>query len=183
MFNNVSLDGYFAGVNGDISWVHKDRRDEEWESFVADNARGGGTLLFGRVTYELMAAYWPTPEAARDFPEVAGQMNGLPKIVFSRTLAHAAWSNATVVKRPLIAEVRELKNAPGAEMVILGSGSIVAQLAPENLIDEYQLVVNPVVLGKGRTMFEGLKTLLRLRLTKTRAFSNGNVLLCYAPAL
>jgi dihydrofolate reductase len=101
--------------------------------------------------------------------------------VFSRTLDHASWNNTTLVKGDLAAEMRKMKQASGENMAILGSGSIVSQLAQEGLIDEYHIVVNPVVLGKGRTMFDGVKEKLRLKLIKTRAFCNGNVLLCYEP--
>jgi dihydrofolate reductase len=138
--------------------------------------------LFGRITYELMASYWPTMAAARDFSAVAEGMNKLPKMVFSRTLDKASWNNTRLVKSDLAGETRKMKSESGPDMVILGSGSIVAQLAQEGLIDEYQIVVNPVVLGSGRTMFEGIKERLRLKLTRSRAFGNGNVVLYYTPA-
>jgi dihydrofolate reductase len=177
VFNQVSLDGYIADASGDMSWAHK--HDAEWNAFVDQNATGGGELLFGRVTYELMTRYWPTPMAMQNNPVVAERMNNLPKVVFSRTLEEASWNNTRLMKGDLAAEVRRMKAGPGPDLVILGSGSIVAQLAAEGLIDEYQLVVNPVVLGKGKTMFEGLKEKLNLKLTSTRQFGNGNVLLCY----
>jgi dihydrofolate reductase len=180
VFNNVTLDGYFVTMNGDMSWAHK--QDAEWNAFVQGNASGGGELLFGRITYEMMASYWPTPHAIKNFPVVAEGMNNLPKAVFSRTLDRASWSNTKLVKGDLAAEVRKMKKQPGKDMVILGSGSIVSQLAQEGLIDEYQVVVNPIVLGKGRTMFDGVKDKLTLKLTKTRPFANGSVVLCYEPA-
>ena len=179
VFNSVTLDGYFTAVNGDISWAHAGKQDAEWDAFVSDNAKGGGELLFGRVTYDMMRSYWPTPQALRDNPVVAEQMNNLPKVVFSRTLDRASWNNTKLVKGDLPAEVRRMKKEPGNDMVLMGSGSIVSQLAPVGLIDEYQLVVNPVVLGAGRTMFDGIARMLSLKLTKTRTFGNGNVLLCY----
>ena len=179
VFNSVTLDGYFAGPNGDLSWAHDGSEDAEFNSFVADNAKGGGVLLFGRVTYELMASYWPTPDALKKDPVVAERMNSLPKVVFSRTMARAPWSNTTLVKGDLAAEVRRLKEAPGENMVILGSGSIVSQLTTMGLIDEYQFVVTPVVLGKGKAMFDGIKEKLPLKLTKTRSFGNGKVFLRY----
>jgi dihydrofolate reductase len=108
-------------------------------------------------------------------------MNNLPKIVFSRTLGGPSWNNTTVVKGDLAAEVRRLKEAPGENIVILGSGSIVSQLTTMGLIDEYQFVVTPVVLGKGKTMFDGIKEKLPLKLTKTRSFGNGKVFLRYLP--
>jgi len=180
VFNNVSLDGYFVDAEGDMSWAHK--RDVEWSAFAGENARGGGVLLFGRKTYELMAGYWPTPMAIQNSPEVAEGMNNFSKVVFSRTLDSASWKNTKLVKGDLAAEVRKMKNQDGEGMAILGSGSIVAQLASEELIDEYQIALIPVALGKGRTMFEGVKKRLNLKLMKTRAFANGNLMLWYEPA-
>ena len=128
-----------------------------------------------------MASFWPTPFAAENMPVVAQQMNALPKIVFSRTLVKVSWNNTKLVKGDPADEIRRLKQEPGADMVIFGSGSIVSQLAQAGLIDEYQIVVDPVALGQGRTMFEGIKEKLTLKLTRTRTFGNGNVLLCYVP--
>jgi len=102
--------------------------------------------------------------------------------VFSRTMDKASWNNTKLVKGDLAAEVRMLKQESGVGMVILGSGSIVSQLAQAGLIDSYQFVVNPIILGKGRTMFDGVKDKLNLKLTKTRAFGNGNVFVSYEPA-
>lgn len=179
VFESVTLDGYFAGKNGDMTWAYAGSDDPEFREFTAGNAGEGGTLLFGRKTYEMMAGYWPTPAAAKNDPKVAEGMNRMPKIVFSRTLDRASWSNTQVLKGDLAKEVRGLKEGSGEGLVILGSGSIVSQLAAEGLIDEYQLVVTPVVLGEGRTIFEGLAKTLSLKLTKIRAFRNGKVFLCY----
>jgi dihydrofolate reductase len=180
-FTQVTLDGCFTGRNGDLSWAHEGQEDPEWSAFVAENASGGGELLFGRVTYELMASYWPTPAALANDPIVAEGMNKLPKVVFSRTLDKVSWSQTRLVKGDLTAAVRAMKQEPGEGMAILGSGSIVSQLAQAGLIDEFQIVVKPVVLGEGRTLFDGIKEKLSLKLTKTRAFTNGNVLLSYEP--
>jgi dihydrofolate reductase len=177
VFNQVSLDGYIADARGDMSWAHKN--DPEWNAFAAENAGGDGVLLFGRVTYDLMASYWPTPAALENMRAVAEGMNRMQKVVFSRTLKAASWQNTTLVKGDIAAAVRKMKREPGPGMVILGSGSIVSQLTQAGLIDEYQMVVNPVVLGQGKTMFEGIKERVTLRLTKTRAFGNGNVVLWY----
>jgi dihydrofolate reductase len=179
VFNQVSLDGYFVDTNGDMSWAHKCKQDEEWNAFVKENAKGGGELLFGRITYELMASYWPTPLASQNDPIVAERMNNLPKVVFSRTLDKVSWKNTRLVKGDIGAEVRKMKSAPGEGMAIIGSGTIVSQLTQEGLIDEYQIVVVPIVLGTGRTMFDGVKEKQILRLTQSRTFGNGNVLLCY----
>ncbi len=177
VFNQVSLDGYIADGHGDMSWAHKD--DPEWNAFAAENASGEGVLLFGRVTYDLMASYWPTPAALKNAPAVAEGMNRMQKVVFSRTLKKPAWQNTTLVKGDIAAAVRKMKNEQGPGMVILGSGSIVSQLTQAGLIDEYQIVVNPVVLGTGKTMFAGIKEKVTLKLTSTRAFGNGNVVLSY----
>ncbi len=182
VFNSVSLDGYFVDGNGEMSWAKNETPDPEWEAFVAGNAKGEGMLLFGRKTYDLMASYWPTSFAMQNDPVVAAGMNASPKVVFSRTLREASWSNTRLVRGDLAAEIRRMKDEPGPDMAILGSGSLVSQLAPEGLIDEYQIVVTPVVLGRGRTLFDGLPERLALKLTKSRAFGNGNVLLCYEPA-
>jgi dihydrofolate reductase len=181
VFNHVSLDGYFVDKNGDMSWAKADHEDAEWNAFVAGNASGESVLVFGRITYELMAGFWPTPFAIESMPDIAKAMNSMTKIVFSRRLEQASWNNTTLVKGDLATEIRKMKQKSGGGMTILGSGSIISQLAPEGLIDEYQIVVNPIVLGEGRTMFAGIKEKLSLKLTKTRAFRNGNVLLCYEP--
>ena len=177
VFNSVTVDGYFTGANGDMSWAH--RQDPEWNAYVEDNARNESEMLFGRITYEMMASFWPTPQAIQMFPVVAEGMNRAPKVVFSRTLDKVSWSNARVVKDDPAGAVRKLKDAAGPTLLIMGSGTIVSQLARQGLIDEYQIVVNPIVLGKGKTMFDGLEQKLALKQTRTRAFENGNVLLCY----
>ena len=180
VFNQVSLDGYFAGPNGDISWAHEAPQDAEWKAFVSENASNGGVLVFGRITYEMMVSYWPTEQALKENPAVANGMNSLPKVVFSRSLAKASWNNTRLVKSDLPGEIRKMKQEPGDDMVILGSGSLVSQLTQEGLIDEYQIIVNPVAIGAGRTMFEGIKK-VALKRTTTRGFDNGNVLNCYEP--
>ena len=177
VYNNVSLDGYFVDRKGDMSWAHK--QDPEWSAFVAENSQGGSVLLFGRVTYDLMAGYWPTQAAIKNLPVVAERMNNLPKVVFSRTMDKASWSNTKLIKGDLASEVRKMKQEPGDAMVLMGSGSVIAQLTEERLIDEYQIVMNPIVLGKGRTMFDGIQERVPLKLTKSRAFGNGNVVLWY----
>jgi dihydrofolate reductase len=180
VFNSVSVDGYFTGRGGDLGWAHR-ADDPEWNEFVSGNAQGPARLLFGRVTYEMMAGYWPTKQAATDAPAVAEGMNNFEKIVFSRTLHEVTWKNTRLMKGDLANEVRQLKKGPGPDIVIMGSGTIVSQLARENLIDEYQLITIPVVLGAGKTLFDGLDHLLELKRTATRVFENGNVMVCYEP--
>src|SRR5215471_16240033 len=135
MFNQVSVDGFFKAPGGDVSCTHEQAADAEFDDWVAGNASGDGALLFGRVTYEMMASFWPTPMAAAQMPVVAKHMNGRPKIVFSRTRADVPWQNSHLVKGDLVAEVKRLKSESRKELggdkpiTIMGSGSIVAQLA------------------------------------------------------
>jgi dihydrofolate reductase len=179
VFQQVSLDGYFTDANSDMSWAHK--QDAEWNAFVAGNANGDAVLLFGRITYEQMAGFWPTPQAHATMPSVAEGMNRMQKVVFSRTMDKASWNNTRLVKDGMAAEVRRLKKEAGKDMVLMGSGTIVSQLTQEGLIDEFQLVVNPLVLGKGRSMFDGVNSKVPMKRTQTRTFENGNVFLCYEP--
>ena len=180
VFNSMSLDGFIADSQGDMSWAHK--QDEEWNSFVERNASGEGVLMFGRKTYDMMAGYWPTPMAAQNSPLVAKRMNALQKTVFSRTMDKAAWQNTMLLKGELTEEVRRLKQQAGPDLVILGSASIVAQLSDARLIDEYQIAVGSIALGGGKSMFAGIQEKLALKLAGTRSFQNGNVFLTYHPA-
>ena len=176
VFNLVTLDGYFEGPNREIDWHNV---DEEFNEYAVEMLNSVDTLLFGRVTYELMAGFWPTPDAMKNDPIVAERMNNLSKIVFSRTLDRVEWHNARLVKNNIAEEIKKMKNQPGKDMVILGSGSIVSELAQRGLIDEYRIMVNPVVLGRGKSLFKGINGRLNLKLTKTRTFKSGNVLLYY----
>ena len=178
VFNHVSLDGYFVDGKGDMSWAHGE--DPEFQAFTQENASGEVAMLFGRVTYQMMAGFWPTPQAAQMMPEVAAGMNKARKYVFSRTLTSADWSHTTLLKGDLADEVRRLKSEPGPDLLIMGSGTVVSQLTEAGLIDAYQVVVNPLVLGSGRTMFEGVTHRSTLSLEKSRAFKNGKVVLWYA---
>jgi len=180
-FMQISLDGYYCDPRGDMSFAHRPPDDVEWNEFVIGNASGGGMLLFGRTTYDMMATWWPTPMAAQTMAEVAARMNAMPKIVFSRTLSSADWSNTTLVKDDVVGTVRRMKDETGPDIAILGSGSIVRQLADAGLIDTFQVVVNPVALGAGKSLFSGLTQQLELMLTNTRVFGNGSVVLWYAP--
>lgn len=180
-FNHVSVDGYFVSADGDYRWAQKGNDDPEFTAFVAGNASGGGELMLGRITYQLMASFWPTPIADQHAPTVAPVMNAMRKIVFSRTLNEATWNNTKLIKGDLVSEVSKLKEETGPGMAILGSGNIVAQLAAANLIDEYQMVLDPVALGKGRSMFDGIPKTLALKLAQSRVFKNGKIYLCYEP--
>ena len=138
-----------------------------------------GALVFGRVTYELMAGYWPTSGAIADDPAVAGLMNAIPKIVFSRTLEAAPWNNTRLIQGGLEAEMRRLKEEAGRDLFIFGSAELASELTRIGLIDEYRVMVSPVILGSGTPLFKG--TQLKLKLLRSRTFAIGNVLLVYAP--
>lgn len=182
VFESLALNGYYSGPDGDMSWAYALSTDPEFQEFVKGNASNAGVLLFGRVTYQMMASYWPTPVAAKNDPVVAKGMNEAEKIVFSRTLKKADWVNTIIVKNDLLDAVRKLKQQTGKNLVVLGSGSIVAQLADAGLVDEYKIVVKPVALGKGQTLFEGVKANVPLQLTGSRVFRDGSLVLNYAPA-
>jgi dihydrofolate reductase len=178
-FMLTSLDGYFEGPDRDINW-HK--VDEEFNEFAIQQTGEFGALLFGRVTYELMASYWPTEAAKRDDPIVAGLMNSLPKIVFSKTLQKVEWNNTRLVKDNFEEEISKLKGQPGKDIAIFGSSDLTVSLTQMGLVDEFRIMVNPVVLGDGKPLFKGIRNKLDMKLIKTRTFGNGNVLLYYAPA-
>jgi len=178
VFNFVTLDGYFEGPNGDISWhIHDTGGDE----YAIKMLKSRDTLLFGRTTYELMARYWPSPDAIKNSPTIAEGMNSADKIVFSRTLKKIEWNNTRLVKVNIVEVIKNMKRQPGKNMTILGSGSIVTQFAQQGLIDEFQIMVDPVILGDGTPLFKGIRDRLNLRLIATRTFKSGAVLLSYEP--
>lgn len=176
--NLVSLDGFIAGPNGEIDWFSWDK---ELEAYCKDQIAWMGAILFGRVTYELMAGYWPGASDKENDPAIIDAMNNLPKIVFSRTLENVPWNNSRLVKDDIEGEVARLKREPGKDIVIYGSGSIVSALSQAGLIDEYRIFVNPVVLGGGKPSFPNIKSRLIMKHTDTRTFGSGLVLLCYEP--
>jgi dihydrofolate reductase len=176
--NMVSLDGYFEGPHKELDWH---RVDGEFNDYAAELLDSVDTLLFGRVTYQLMAGYWPTPAALSDDPMIAAKMNGLQKVVFSRTLKQADWVNSRVTNGDAATEVRRLKQLPEKDIAIFGSSDLTVDLAKAGLVDEYRIFVNPVVLGGGKTLLHGLNTRLDLHLVSSRIFRSGLALLCYRP--
>lgn len=182
VFNLVTVDGLFAGPNGEIDWHNY---DNEMGTYSLEQMKSLGALIFGKTTYELMASYWPTPDGIKSEPVVAGIMNNIPKIVFSETLKEVKdgpiWKNVTVFHELKPEEIIKMKEQEGGDIAIFGSGTIVQQFTNLGLIDEYRLIVNPLILGNGKPLFKDIKNKLNLRLIYTRVFKNGNVLLCYQP--
>ena len=174
----VTLDGYFEGPDHELDWHHV---DEEFNHFAIEQLGAVDVLLFGRVTYQMMASYWPTPSAIADDPDVAGLMNRVPKLVCSRTLEKAEWNNTRLIKDHVAEEILKLKGQTGKDLALFGSANLMSTLMQSDLIDEHRIMVNPVILGSGNPLFKRTKDKVNLRLTKTRAFGNGNVLLCYQP--
>ncbi len=177
-FMLTSLDGYFEGPNQDISWHNV---DEEFNEFSIEQLNSVDTLLFGRVTYEMMASYWPTSEAIVNDPAVAAKMNATPKIVFSNTLTSVTWQNTRLIRGNIEKEVSALKQKPGKDMIIFGSSDLAVSFISHNLIDEFRILINPVILGGGKPIFQGIQGRLPLKLIKTMLFRSGNVLLNYVP--
>jgi dihydrofolate reductase len=180
VFIHVTVDGYFSGPEGEMDWFQS-IHDEEWKRFSEENAGSGqSTLMFGHTTYEIMKNFWPTPMAMQMDPKMATVMRNSPKIVFSKTLEtpedDGAWKNVRVFHAVNPREIEALRNKE--EIVILGSGTIVQQLTDLGLIDEYMLVVVPVVLGKGRPLFKDVHR-KNLKLHDVRHFKSGIVLLTY----
>jgi dihydrofolate reductase len=175
----VTVDGYYEGPNGEFDWPVV---DEEFNQFGLQQLDEVDTLLFGRRTYELMASYWPTPAAAEDDPRVAAKMNGLPKLVVSRTLQKAEWADTRIISDDVAGELAKLKQQPGKDIAIFGSSDLTVNLLRLGLVDELRLMVSPVVLGDGKSLFRTADERIGLRLSATRAFRSGNVLLSYRPA-
>ncbi len=175
---SVSLDGYFEGLNREIDWHLV---DDELHSHFNEQLGAMGAFLDGRVSYELMAEFWPTadadPASSRPVAEFARIWREMPKLVFSRTLQRADW-NATIVREVVVEEILALKAQPGGDLAI-GGADLAATFIRHDLVDEYRLYVHPIVLGRGRPLFPPSDTAINLRLAETTAFGNGVVLLRY----
>ena len=177
---SVSLDGLVETTNHDIDWVIV---DEELHTFFNDQAREMGAFLFGRRMYELMTAFWPTPDAEQsNLPYIVDYANiwkDMPKIVFSKTLDKVDW-NSRLIRDVTAEEIADLKSQPGRDLSI-GGPTVASTFIKLGLIDEYQLFVNPVVLGGGTPFFPALDKPINLRLIETRTFGTGVVYLRYQP--
>lgn len=176
-FIMTTLDGFYEGPNQEFDfWLAS---DGEFDAFSVEQLDSADTLVFGRMTYEGMAGYWPSPEASRDNPAVASRMNAMPKVVVSSTLARTSWNGSTLLRD--LEGMRILKSNPGGELLVLGSPCLTANLAHLGLLDELRIMVNPVALGDGKSLFLSMQSRLRFQLLNARTFASGNVLLTYRP--
>ncbi len=190
MFNNVSADGYFAAPDGSLNWVPS---DPDLNRAAMSGPRKIDTVLFGRKTYDLFAAFWPyalSESPVSPDPHSPGQMtpetrsmaeflNDAKKVVFSRTMRDATWKNTQVEREFDPAKIDEMKRGPGGDMIVFGSGTIVTSLTRNRLIDEYQFVVRPVILGGGKSLLSGISANLQLKLEEAKSYPSGSVILRY----
>ena len=192
VFDRVSADGYFSTPDGALDWTVP---DAELEKSAAGNLSGTGTMLFGRRTYEMFESFWPqvvsesptSPDphtAGRRSPELRAMgvwINEANKLVFSRTRKEVTWKNSRLLGEFDPRSIEAVKREPGGDIMVFGSGSIVSLLTEHHLVDEYQFVVNPILLGGGRSLVSGMAASLRLDLQEARTFPSGNVMLRYTP--
>lgn len=178
----ISLDGFFAGTKGNIDWHVV---EEEFNQHAINLLETVDTILFGRITYDLFESYWPA--AAKDSKtsksdlEIAQRINDAEKIVFSKTMEKVGWNNVQLEKEVTLEKINQLKQKPGKDIVVYGSGTIVQKLTELGLVNEYRLFVAPVFLSKGKPLLKDLKEPLKLKLTKSEKFRSGVVMMCYEP--
>jgi len=179
-FMHVSLDGFVAGPNGEMDWIIV---DEEIFDYAGDRTNEADTALYGRVTYQMMEAYWPTaadkPNASKHDIEHSTWYNKVDKVVLSRTIKGKNLPRTKIINDDVSTEVLKLKQASGKGIIIFGSPSAAHSLMQENLIDDYWLFINPILLGEGIPMFKDIKNRTKLQLLKSHAFSSGVVCLHY----
>lgn len=178
VMNRISIDGYFAGQNGEIDWFGHDPAVE----VATHQMMSPDTLLMGRLTYRMFYDYWVPvgndPNSPDGLMKIAKELNTMQKVVFSTTLDALDWVNSRLVKNGVTDAVRQLKTLQGGDITVFGSGSIVNQLAKGDLIDEYILIVSPTVLGAGKSMFDGVER-TSFDLIDVRQFKSGHAILHY----
>jgi dihydrofolate reductase len=174
----TSLDGFYEGPNGEFDWPIV---DEEFNDFAIRQLDEAQTLGFGRATYEHMAAHWPTDQARANDSGITSRMNTKPKLVFSTTLEHADWSNTTVIAGEAVEQIEAVMTAPGSELLVLGSAHLTAHFVAAGVLDVLRIMVCPIAIGRGHSLFDDLSERIALRLTHVRQFNSGNVLFVYRP--
>ncbi|MEO7960848.1 MAG: dihydrofolate reductase family protein [Ginsengibacter sp.] len=179
---NTTLDGFMSGPHCELDWHFKYWTPDMGDALCTQLSRAD-TILLGRITFNAMAAYWPAKimdtSSSREDIAFANMMNCCEKIVFSKTLSNVSWSNSRIATRSLAAEIKSLKGAPGRDIIVYGSGKLIASLVKNQLPDEYQVWVHPVFLGRGKPFFECFTQTLQLKLLHKQAFTSGVVLLTY----
>jgi len=178
LFMNVSLDGFIEGPGHDISGF----QDGGNEGFSLEGGPEVDTILLGHRTYEMMQSFWPTPQAEQAMPDVAKFMNEKLKLAVSHQPFEPGWKKVSVISADVIAQLKQLKAGPGKAIIIFGSNTLCVSLIQAGLIDEFQLLLNPVVLGAGTSLFAGLPEKAAFRLKGSHTFESGKVLLTYEPA-
>lgn len=172
----ISLDGFFENKNKAPGWY---ALSEDFFAYSRELLNSVDTILFGRITFQMMASFWPN--AIKEDMVITHKMNHLNKIVFTKTLKRVTWNNSEIAKGTLVEEILKLKKKDGKDIVIFGSGTIVTELANLGLIDEYRIIINPLILGKGNSMFKGIADRINLKLLQTKTLDSGVVILYYAP--
>lgn len=179
-FMHTSLDGFVAGPNGEMNWIHV---DEAMFDFVATMTDKADTALYGRVTYEMMQGYWPTagdqPDASKHDKEHSAWYKKVAKVVLSKTMSEKGLENTTVISEQLTDRINKIKQQDGKNILIFGSPSASHALLGLGLIDEFWLFVNPVLLGEGMPLFKEVNEITPLKLIETKTFSSGVIALHY----
>jgi len=186
MLNRISIDGFFATLNQKtwgMDWFIPDPAVDQAAHELGGESKTPLLLLMGGITYKGFERSWvphlKDPNAPRELKAVAEELTEMPKLVFSKTIKEVTWENTRLFKGDLVAEVKKLKQEKGADIMIMGSGTIVQQLSNEGLIDEYVFILSPVIAGKGKPLFKDVKQ-LGLKLISAKSFDSGNILLRYA---
>jgi dihydrofolate reductase len=183
LFMHVSLDGFVAGPGGEMDWIIA---DEEMFDYAGKRTNEADTALYGRVTYEMMQSYWPTagdqPGATKHDIEHSTWYNSVTKVIISRTMKGANLAKTKIISDSVSDEILQLKQAPGRDIVIFGSPSASHSLMADNLIDDYWLFINPILLGQGIPLFKDIRDKIQLKLAKTVPFASGVVCLHYEKA-
>lgn len=180
LLEHISLDGFVGGINGEMDWIHVDDQMFDAVGTITDDA---DTALYGRVTYQMMESYWPTaadqPGATKHDIEHSHWFNNADKIVFSRTMHETTLKNTRIIHENIAQEIQKLKSRPGKNMLMIGSPGIAQTFMQSDLIDEYWLHVNPVVLGHGIPLFKGIHDRINLKLENVKNYNGGVICLQY----